>query len=113
MPQILKVDNLSVSFHTDEGVFPAVEEVSFGIQRGEVVGLVGESGCGKSVTALSLLRLIPSPPGRIDSGRIDFMGTDLLKIGNEAIRRVRGNKISMIFRSLCRPCHLCSGSAAK
>lgn len=98
MPEIVRVDNLWVSFQTDEGVLSVVEDVSFGIQRGEVVGLVGESGCGKSVTALSILRLIPSPPGRIDKGRIDFMGKDLLKIENEQIRKIRGNKISMIFQ---------------
>ncbi|MFZ2041230.1 MAG: ATP-binding cassette domain-containing protein, partial [Desulfobacterales bacterium] len=67
---ILEVDNLTVTFDTDEGVFNAVEAVSFAIAAGEVVGLVGESGCGKSVTALSILRLIPSPPGRITAGSV-------------------------------------------
>jgi len=95
---LLDVRNLSVSFHTDEGVFKAVDDVSLQVQRGEIVGLVGESGCGKSVTSLSILKLIPSPPGKIDSGRIYFNGHDLLKLGTAELRQIRGKAISMIFQ---------------
>jgi len=95
---ILEVDNLTVTFDTDEGVFNAVEAVSFAIAAGEVVGLVGESGCGKSVTALSILRLIPSPPGRITAGSVRFKGADLAALSAAELRRVRGSGISMIFQ---------------
>ncbi len=95
---LLDVRNLSVSFHTDEGVFKAVDDVSLQVQRGEIVGLVGESGCGKSVTSLSILKLIPSPPGKIDSGRIYFNGHDLLKLDTAELRQIRGKAISMIFQ---------------
>ena len=95
---ILDVRNLSVSFHTDDGVFKAVDNVSLQVKRGEVVGLVGESGCGKSVTSLSILRLIPSPPGKIDSGRVYFKGRDLLELDTVELRRIRGKAISMIFQ---------------
>ena len=74
MSDLLKIENLSVTFETDEGVLKAVDDVSLDVRKGEVLGLVGESGCGKSVTALSVLRLIPSPPGRIASGRILLQG---------------------------------------
>ncbi|HNR95064.1 MAG TPA: ABC transporter ATP-binding protein [Kiritimatiellia bacterium] len=95
---ILDIRDLSVSFRTDEGLVQAADRVSFSIRRGETLGLVGESGCGKSVTAMSILRLIPSPPGRIDSGEILFRGQDLLKLPIEELRRVRGKSISMIFQ---------------
>ncbi len=95
---LLEVDNLSVSFQTAAGRLPAVDGVSFQIARGEVLGLVGESGCGKSVTAHSLLRLIPSPPGRIERGRVHYAGRDLLKLPLSELRRIRGHKISMIFQ---------------
>jgi oligopeptide/dipeptide ABC transporter ATP-binding protein len=99
MPQtLLSVSNLTVSFKTDDAYFVAVDDVSFDIHRGEVVGLVGESGCGKSVSALSLLRLIPSPPGNIENGKVLFKGNDLLKTGIETVRKVRGREISMIFQ---------------
>jgi len=96
--QLLKINNLTVTFRTDEGAFNAVEDVSFHIGRGEIVGLVGESGCGKSVTALSILRLIPSPPGVIENGRVAFNDMDLLKLGATEIRKIRGKAISMIFQ---------------
>ncbi len=96
--KLLRVSNLSVSFETDDAKFVAVDDVSFEIRQGEIVGLVGESGCGKSVSALSLLRLVPMPPGSIDAGRVDFKGTDLLQAGIEAVRAVRGREISMIFQ---------------
>ncbi len=98
MTSLLKVKNLSVSFHTDEGILRAVDGVSFQINRGEVLGLVGESGCGKSVTAHSLLRLIPTPPGRIDSGAVWLNGRNLLSLPQSELRRVRGKALSMIFQ---------------
>ncbi|MBU1692527.1 MAG: ABC transporter ATP-binding protein [Verrucomicrobia bacterium] len=98
MSALLQIRNLSVSFETDEGTLRAVEGVSFDIGEGEVLGLVGESGCGKTVTALSILRLIPSPPGRIESGEILFRGTDLLGLPPAELRRIRGQSISMVFQ---------------
>jgi len=95
---LLSVSNLKVSFKTDDAFFTAVDHVSFEIHRGEVVGLVGESGCGKTVTALSLLRLIPSPPGSIENGQVLFKGNDLLKNDIEMVRKVRGKEIGMIFQ---------------
>ncbi len=98
MNPLLEVKGLTVSFSIDEGTFRAVDRVSFQVSPGEIVGLVGESGCGKSVTALSILRLVPSPPGRIDSGRILFKGKDLLDAGPARMQEIRGNEISMIFQ---------------
>jgi peptide/nickel transport system ATP-binding protein/oligopeptide transport system ATP-binding protein len=95
---LLKIEGLAVSFKTDEGILRAVDDVSFDIHSGEIIGLVGESGCGKSVTALSILRLIASPPGRIESGRIIFRGTDVLTLPSETMRTIRGRSISMIFQ---------------
>ena len=95
---LLDVRNLSVSFHTDDGVFKAVDNVSLHVNRGEIIGLVGESGCGKSVTALSILKLIPSPPAKIESGQIYFNNHDLLKLGTADLRNIRGKAISMIFQ---------------
>jgi peptide/nickel transport system ATP-binding protein/oligopeptide transport system ATP-binding protein len=95
---LLNVRNLNVSFHTDDGVFKAVDDVSLQVKRGEIVGLVGESGCGKSVTSLSILRLIPSPPGNIDSGQVLFNGRDLLELDTVELQRIRGKAISMIFQ---------------
>jgi len=96
--QLLKINNLTVAFRTDEGVFNAVDDVSFHVNRGEIVGLVGESGCGKTVTALSIPRLIPSPPGIIEKGKIAFNDMDLLKLDATEIRKIRGKAISMIFQ---------------
>jgi len=96
--KLISVDNLRVSFPSDEGRFNAVDGVSFHIGYGEVLGIVGESGCGKSVTALSMMRLIPSPPGSIDSGRVLFKDRDLLKVDKREMRRIRGRDISMIFQ---------------
>ena len=87
--ELLDVRNLSVSFHTDDGVFKAVDNVSLHVKSGEIVGLVGESGCGKSVTSLSILRLIPSPPGKINSGQVIFKGDDLLQLEIGDLRRDR------------------------
>jgi oligopeptide/dipeptide ABC transporter ATP-binding protein len=98
MDKLLEIDNLSVQFHTPEGVARAVDGVSFDLARGETLGLVGESGCGKSVTSLSILGLISSPPGRIISNRILFEGRNLLDLSSEDLRKVRGQEISMIFQ---------------
>ena len=95
---LLSIRDLCVSFDTDEGVVRAVDHVSLDILRGEVLGLVGESGCGKSVTAMSILRLIPSPPGHVDSGQIIFRERDLLVLPIRELRAVRGKDISMIFQ---------------
>jgi peptide/nickel transport system ATP-binding protein len=95
---ILEVADLRTWFFTRDGVVRAVDGVSFHVIPGETLAIVGESGCGKSVTALSVLRLIPSPPGRIVSGTIRFAGRDLLGLGEAQMREVRGNEISMIFQ---------------
>ena len=95
---ILEVADLRTWFFTRDGVVRAVDGVSFHVIPGETLAIVGESGCGKSVTALSVLRLIPSPPGRIVSGSIRFAGRDLLGLGEAQMRDVRGNEISMIFQ---------------
>ncbi len=96
--RLLTVARLSTHFFTDEGVARAVEDVSFEVPRGRTVALVGESGCGKTVTALSILRLVPDPPGRIVEGTVRLEGADLLTLSEDAMRRVRGNRISMIFQ---------------
>src|SRR5213076_2127213 len=93
---LLEVEDLRTHFFTRDGVVRAVDGVSFTIQPGETLALVGESGCGKSVTSLSILRLIASPPGRIVSGAIRFGGRDLLALSEPDMRKVRGNEISMI-----------------
>ena len=95
---LIEIRGLSVSFDTDEGAVNAVDDVSLDIRKGEILGLVGESGCGKSVTSLSILRLIPQPPGHIDSGEILFRGNDLLKLPIRKLRHVRGAAIGMIFQ---------------
>ncbi|MFH1739930.1 MAG: ABC transporter ATP-binding protein [bacterium] len=95
---LLDVLDLHTYFFTSEGVCRAVDGVSFGLRRGETLGLVGESGCGKSVTSLSILRLVPSPPGRIVQGQIQFKGNDLLTLPERDMRKIRGNAISLIFQ---------------
>src|ERR1700749_4803046 len=95
---ILDITDLRTWFFTRDGVVRAVDGVSFRVIPGETLAIVGESGCGKSVTALSILRLIPSPPGRIVSGAIRFAGRDLLRVSEAEMRQVRGNEISMIFQ---------------
>ena len=86
MKELLKVKNLKTYFFTHEGTVKAVDEVSFSVNQGKTLGLVGESGCGKSVTALSIMRLIPNPPGKIVSGEIWFEGKNLLKLNEKEIR---------------------------
>jgi len=95
---LLSIRDLRTYFYTDEGVVRAVDGVSYDVYPGEIVGLVGESGCGKTVSALSILRLIPQPPGKIVSGEIWFEGQDLLKLDDDAIRSIRGNRIGMVFQ---------------
>jgi len=98
MADLIQVKNLQTSFFTPEGEVRAIDGVSFEIGEGKTLGLVGESGCGKSVTSLSIMRLIQSPPGKIVGGEILYRGKDLLKLNNEAMRKIRGNEISMIFQ---------------
>jgi len=98
MTELLNVQGLETQFLTPEGVIHAVNGVSFTLKEGEVLGIVGESGCGKSVSMLSILRLIPQPPGKITGGKAIFQGQDLLAMSNEEIRQVRGAKIAMVFQ---------------
>ena len=98
LPTILEVKDLRTYFFTYEGVVKAVDGVSYELEEGETLGLVGESGCGKSVSALSVMRLIPDPPGRIVNGEIQFEDEDILKIDMNDMRRIRGGKIAMVFQ---------------
>lgn len=98
MDALLSVKNLKTQFRTDDGTFLAVDDVSFSVRPGETLGIVGESGCGKSVTSLSIMRLIPTPPGKIVNGTIEFDGKNLLQFSDDEMRKIRGNKISMIFQ---------------
>ncbi len=95
---ILQIKDLKTYFYTYEGVAKAVDGVSYQLAKGEPLGVVGESGCGKSVTALSILRLIPDPPGKIVGGEILFKGENLVAFPEEQMRKIRGNRISMIFQ---------------
>ena len=95
---ILDVQGLETTFKTPDGVVHAVNGVSFGLGEGETLGVVGESGCGKSVTMLSVMGLIPSPPGKIEAGKAFFAGQDLVQMSKEELRHVRGAQIAMIFQ---------------
>ncbi|SHG05688.1 ABC transporter ATP-binding protein [Bradyrhizobium erythrophlei] len=95
---VLDVKGLQTVFFTNSGLFKAVDDISFSVRRGETLAIVGESGCGKSVTALSVMRLVPDPPGRIVGGSIMLEGTDLLGLDEDSMRQIRGNRISMIFQ---------------
>lgn len=98
MATLLEIKDLRTYFHTEDGIVKAVDGVSYDVQEGETLGIVGESGCGKSVSALSIMRLIPTPPGRIETGSIMFEGEDLLQLPLDDMRRVRGNRIGMVFQ---------------
>ena len=95
---LLRVEGLRTQFRTRDGIVRAVDGVSFDVHPGETLAIVGESGCGKSVTAMSILRLLPMPPARIVAGSITFDGRDLLGLSEDEMRNVRGNLISMIFQ---------------
>src|SRR5271157_1043783 len=98
MGTLLEIKNLSTHFNTDFGVIKAVDRVDLSIDEGDTLGVVGESGCGKTVLALSIMRLVPSPPGKIVSGSAFFNGVDLLKLDNDEMRRIRGKDIAVGFQ---------------
>jgi oligopeptide/dipeptide ABC transporter ATP-binding protein len=98
MAKLLEVKNLATEFTTQDGVVRAVDEISYDLNEGEIIGIVGESGCGKTVSALSVMRLVASPPGKIVGGEVLFDGQDLLRLSGAGMRRVRGNRMSMIFQ---------------
>lgn len=98
MEPLLEIKNLKIRFYTDDGVVNAVNGVTYGIEEGEILGIVGESGCGKSVHALSIMRLIPDPPGKIEDGEIRFSRSDLLKLSENEMRHIRGAQIAMVFQ---------------
>jgi len=98
MTKLLEVKNLKTYFYTDDGIVKAVDGVNFSVDAGKTMGIVGESGCGKSITAMSILRLIPDPPGKIVDGEVIFNEEDLTKVSDKRIREIRGNDISMIFQ---------------
>jgi len=95
---LLEIDKLKVSFHTDEGIVKALDGVTFEIRQGKILGVVGETGCGKSVTASTILRLIPSPPGVIEGGRVLFKHRNLIDLTEAELRHIRGSEIAMIFQ---------------
>jgi oligopeptide/dipeptide ABC transporter ATP-binding protein len=98
MPEILQIKDLRTYFRSEDTIVKAVDGISYGIEQGETLAIVGESGCGKSVSALSILGLIPAPPGWIESGEIIFEGRDLLRLSDSEIRKVRGGSIGMVFQ---------------
>lgn len=96
--KIIEVNGLRTSFFTDEGEIPAVDHIDFHIKEGEILGVVGESGCGKSVTSLSIMGLVPNPPGKVVGGEIIFNGENIIHYSEKKMRRIRGNEIAMIFQ---------------
>ena len=98
MAKVLEIKDLATYFYTHDGVVKAVDGISYHVEEGETLGIVGESGCGKSVSALSIMRLIADPPGRIERGEVIFEGRDLLQVSDAEMRSVRGNRIGMIFQ---------------
>ena len=95
---LLSVKNLTVEFTIRDGVVPVIDDLSFDLIPGETLSLVGESGCGKSMTALAIMGLIPSPPGEISAGSIVFQGEDLVQASDRRLREIRGNEVSMVFQ---------------
>lgn len=95
---LVQIKNLKTYFYTEDGIVKAVDDVSFNIRKGEIIGVVGESGCGKSVTAMSIMRLIPSPPGKIVQGEIIFEDRNILELKDDEMRKIRGNDIAVIFQ---------------
>ena len=95
---VLQVKDLQTTFFTDSGEIPAVDHIDFHLNEGEILGIVGESGCGKSVTSLSIMGLVPKPPGKVVGGKILFEDKDLLTMNEKQMRRIRGNDIAMIFQ---------------
>jgi len=95
---LLNVTGLTTNFYTEDGVAQAIRSVDMNIDQGETFALVGESGCGKSATALSIMRLIPTPPGKLESGQIIFKGKDLMGLSEQEMREIRGNEIGMVFQ---------------
>ena len=95
---LLDVENLHVTLFTEDGALPAITDLSFVMRRGETLAVVGESGCGKSMTALSIMGLLPQPPAKITGGQINFDGTDLAKLSRDEMRAYRGSKMGMIFQ---------------
>lgn len=95
---LLRVSNLCTYFFTDEGTVYALDDVSFTLKKGETLGIVGESGCGKSQMALSIMRLVQSPPGRTVGGSIELDGVDILKLSKREMKKIRGEKVAMIFQ---------------
>ncbi len=95
---LLEVNNLTTHFFTQDGVVKAVDGISYNVHEGEVVGIVGESGCGKSVGAMSVMKIIPNPPGRIVDGSVTFEGENLVDLDESAMRKIRGNRIAMVFQ---------------
>ena len=98
MTELLKIQGLRTQFFTSAGTVKAVDGVTYDVEEGETVAVVGESGCGKSVTALSIMRLVAEPAGRVVDGKIIFQGNDLLQLDEEEMRKVRGNNIAMVFQ---------------
>ena len=98
MAKLLEISNLTTHFFTQDGVVKAVDGITYDLEEGEVLGVVGESGCGKSVHALSIMRLVPSPPGRTVAGEVVFEGEDLLNMDDAEMRNIRGNRIAMVFQ---------------
>lgn len=98
MATLLEISDLKTHFRTQDGVVKAVDGISYDLEEGEILGIVGESGCGKSVSALSIMRLVADPPGKIVGGEVIFDGRDLLKVSDSEMRKIRGNRIAMIFQ---------------
>ncbi len=98
MKNLLEVKNLKTHFYTEDGIIPAVDGVDFSLKPGQTLGIVGESGCGKSITSMSIMRLIPNPPGKIVDGEINFDDKNLLTLSDAEMRKIRGNDIAMIFQ---------------